>query len=158
MISLRPLFFAFEDRDQIVSLIIETLNRLTVAANDPEVTAVHLWEIIDALMTDAVSKNLKIGGVAAKLGSNHIPYHLLCKWHICERLDADNLTTLSIIEAEIGLRDLIAKREPLLKSFLRQKKCVVEAALEALLKLVASDGDGDGDGVNFFTWTVWPKA
>ena len=94
-------------------------------------------------MTDAVFKNLKIGeGVAAKLGSNHIPYHLLCKSHTCERLDADNLTTLSIIEAKIGLRDLIAKREPLLKSFLRQKKCVVEAALEALLKLVVSDGDG----------------
>ena len=81
-------------------------------------------------------------GVAAKFGSNHIPYHLLCKSHTCERLDADNLTTLSIIEAKIGLRDLIAKREPLLKLFLRQKKCVVEAALEALLKLVASDGDG----------------
>ena len=30
----------------------------------------------------------------------------------------------------------------MLKSFLRQKKCVVEAALKALLKLVASDGDG----------------
>ena len=58
MISLRPLFFAFEDRDQIVSLVVETLNRLTVAANDPEVTAVHLWEKIDALMTDAVSKKL----------------------------------------------------------------------------------------------------
>ena len=94
-------------------------------------------------MTDAVSKNLKIGErVAAKLGSNHIPYHLLCKLHTCERLDADNLTTLSIIEAKIRLRDLITKREPLLKSFLRQKKCAVEAALEALLKLVASDGDG----------------
>ena len=30
MISLRPLFFAFEDRDQIMSLIVETLNRLTL--------------------------------------------------------------------------------------------------------------------------------
>ena len=50
-------------------------------------------------MTDAVSKNLKLGeSVAAKLGSNHIPYHLLCKSHTSERLDADNLTTLSIIE------------------------------------------------------------
>ena len=85
MISLRPLFFAFEDRDQIVSLIVETLNRLTVVANDPEVTAVHLWKKIDAMMTDAVSKNLKIGGVAAMLGSHHIPYHLLCKSHTSER-------------------------------------------------------------------------
>ena len=59
MISLRPLFFAFEDQDQIVSLIVETLNRLTVAPNDPEVNAVYLWEKIDALMTDAVSRILK---------------------------------------------------------------------------------------------------
>lgn len=34
------------------------------------------------------------------------------------------------------------KREPSLKSFLRQKKSVVETALAALLKLVAHEGDG----------------
>ena len=143
MISLRPLFFAYEDREQIVCLIVETLQRLSVATNNSDVSAVHLWERIDALMTDAVSKNLKVGeGVAEKLGSNHVPYSLLCKAHTCERLDSDNLTTLSTIEAKFGLRELIGKREPLLKSFLRKKKCVVETALDALLKLVATDGDG----------------
>ena len=104
MISLHPLFFAYEDREQIISLIIETLNRLCVAANESNVTAVELWERVDALMTDAVSKNLKIGeGVAAKLGSNHVPFHLLCKSHTCERFDSDNLTTLATIEAKISL-------------------------------------------------------
>ena len=57
-------------------------------------------------------------------------------------MDADNLTTLSNIEAKIGLRELIIKREPFLKSFLRSKKCVVEAAMEAPLKLVSAEGDG----------------
>ena len=37
----------------------------------------------------------------------------------------------------------LLKREPQLKSFLRSKKSVVEAALEALLKLVAHEDDGE---------------
>ena len=57
-------------------------------------------------------------------------------------MDSDNLTTLSNIESTIGLRELIIKREPYLKSFLRSKKNAVEAAIEALLKLVSTDGDG----------------
>ena len=143
MISLRPLFFAFEDRDQIVSLIVETLKRLQVAANDESWTAVGLWEQIDAVMTDAVSKNLKIEKVVAEqLGSKHVLYHLLCKSHVCERFDGDNLTTLAAIEDKIDLRVMIVKREPALKSFLRQKKSVVETALAALLKLVSHEGDG----------------
>lgn len=98
MIPVHPIFFAFEDRDQIVALIVKTLKRLQVAADDPSWTVVHLWEQIDALMTDAVSKNLKTEtGVADQLGSKHVPYHLLCKSHTCEQFDADNLTTLAAI-------------------------------------------------------------
>ena len=129
MISLRPLFFAYEDREQIIKLVVQTLERLSVAASKLNVTASDLWEKIDAIMTDSVSKNLKIEeGVAEALQSTHIPYHLLCKSHTCERLDCDNLTTLGQIETQIGLRDLLLRREPLLKSFLRSKKSVVEAA------------------------------
>ena len=54
----------------------------------------------------------------------------------------DNLTTLSQLKAKVGLSEALLKREPQLKSFLRSKKSVVEAALEALLKLVAHEGDG----------------
>ena len=52
----------------------------------------------------------------------------------------DNLTTLSQLKAKVGLSEALLKREPQLKSFLRSKKSVVEAALEALLKLVAHEG------------------
>ena len=143
MISLRPLFFAFEDREQIVELIVETLKRLHVAADNPSLTTIDIWEKIDALMTDAVSKNLKIEtGVAECLASKHVPYHLLCKSHTCERFDADNLSTMAAVEDKIDLRKLIVRREPSLKSFLRQNKSVVETALAALLKLVSHDGDG----------------
>ena len=117
--------------------------RLAVAANNLEVTAAELWGKVDALMTDSVSKNLLIGeGVAEALNSIHVPYHILCKSHTCERMDQDNLFTLSQIEAKIGLRELLLKREPLLKSFLRSSKSVVVAALDAILKLVSTEGDG----------------
>ena len=55
----------------------------------------------------------------------------------------DNLTTLSQLKAKVGLSEALLKREPQLKSFLRSKKSVVEAALEALLKLVAHEDDGE---------------
>ena len=94
-------------------------------------------------MTDAVSKKLKIEeGVALKMNSDHIPYHLLCKSHTCERLDADNLKTLVKLENKIDLRELIIQREAALKSFLRGNKCIVETALIALLKLVSREADG----------------
>ena len=143
MISLRPIHFAFEDKEQIVSLFIETLHRLSIASNDHNFTVTKVWEQIDATMTDSPTKNLGINPeVAKKIGSDHIPLSLLCKAHTCERLDADNISSLLKIEAKIGLREMIAKREPLLNSFLRKQKCVVVAALEALLKLVALEGDG----------------
>ena len=108
MISLRPLFFAYEDREQIISLIVESLKRLSVAANKLDVTASNLWEKIDAIMTDAVSKNLKIeDGVGEALPSRHVPYHILCKSHTCERRDTDNLATLSQLEARVGLREAL---------------------------------------------------
>ena len=105
MISLRPLFFAYEDREQ---MIFESLKRLSVAAKKPNVTASNLWEKIDAIITDAVSKNLKIeDGVGEALPSRHVPYHIMCKSHACERLDTDNLATLSQLEARAGLREIL---------------------------------------------------
>ena len=133
MISLRPLFFVYEDREQIISLIVETFKRLSIAGQKLNVAVQDLWSKVDAIMTDGVTKNLKVEeGVAASLNSTHIPHHVLCKSHTCERMDLDNLTTLSNIESKIGLRELILRREPFLKSFLRSKRSIVEAAMEAL--------------------------
>ena len=143
MITLRPINFAYEDREQILLLITETLKRLSTAANSDDCSPKLFWEKIDAVMTDAASMNLKIEQeVAKKLKSDHIPHHLLCKSHTCEIMDTDNLTTLATIENKIKLRELILKREPLLKSFLGQSKSIVETALIAILKLVSHGGDG----------------
>ena len=142
MFTLRALTFAFEDRNQIKILIMETLSMLSTAT-DGAVTPKDLWEKIDAFMTDAVSKNLKVEYlVAEELQSSHIPIHILCKTHTCEKLDTCNEITLIKMEEMLKIRETIKKREPRLKSFIRKSKSVTKAAVEALLTLVAKGGDG----------------
>lgn len=95
-------------------------------------------------MSDAATKNLHVPElVAAELKSDHIPYHLLCKAHTCEKLDECNVKTLMDIERVTGLKDIIETREPQLVSFTRQSKSIVcKAVINALLTLVATGGDG----------------
>ena len=137
MIPLRALFFAFEDREQIIKLVVET--RLSVASGST-FTAKQLWENITNFMTDSVSKNLKVEeGVAAKLESSHIPYHTLCKSHVCEKLDEACIKALTNIETELNYPQLIITKQPQLKSFVRQTKCITLAAIKAMLKIVAHE-------------------
>ena len=99
-----------------------------------------MWENIYAIMTDAVSKNLKVEiEVAHRLNSNHIPIHILCKSHTCEKLDEACINALVHAEKKIDYAKLLIAYQPQLKSFIRRKKCVALAALEALLKLVARE-------------------
>ena len=134
--------FAFEDRNQIMKLILETLSRLSIATGGLA-TAKDLWEKFDGFMTDAVSKNLKVEYLVAEtLQSNHIPYHLLCKVHTCEKLDECNENALMKIEEKLKIRETMEKREPRLKSFIRKSKSLTKAAINALLQLVAKGGDG----------------
>ena len=81
--GLWPLFFAYEDCVNITDLIIGTLEQLAIAGREvlsQDLSAKTLWENIDNFMTDSVTKNKEVENcVAEKLGSNHIPYHLLCK-------------------------------------------------------------------------------
>ena len=102
---LRPIFFAHEDRDNIVRLIIETYDRLALAAtimSTKSVSSLYLWKMTNSIMTDAGSKNLLIeDGVAEKLGTDYKPYHLLCKSHTVEKLNHCNLTVLADIEGKV---------------------------------------------------------
>ena len=139
---LRPLFFAYEDRVQIIRLIVETFQRLTatISAEEHPVSAKMLWEKTTALMTDSVSKNLNIGeGVAECLLSTYVPYHLLCKAHPVEAFDRSNLAVLASIEKEVAFRQKLEMMNPAVKSFLRGKTSVVEAAMSSILSLVSHD-------------------
>ena len=52
------------------------------------ITTKYLRANITHIMTDPVSKNLKIEVLWLKqIGSKHVPYHLLCKSHFVEKLD-----------------------------------------------------------------------
>ena len=87
MYRLRVVFFAFEDRNQIVKLILEIFERLAAATGGNK-SSKELWENIYAYMTDATSKNLKVEyEVSKQIGAKHVPIHLLCKSPICEKLD-----------------------------------------------------------------------
>lgn len=138
----------YEDRKQITSLIVETYERLAAAASELDkesnIKAVHLWVKTDAFMSDAVSKNLQIETtVAEALQSKHKPYHILCKSHTVEKLDKSNLLVLNLLEKEIKLREKFESVNPYLKPFFRGKDAIVEAGLQALLKLVAYDKSGN---------------
>ena len=61
--ELRPIFFAYEDRQQIANLIVETMKRLSVAATSSDSSAKSIWEKLYAIMTDSVSKNHHIENI-----------------------------------------------------------------------------------------------
>ena len=136
----RPIFFAFEDWKQIVSLIVETYECLAAAAtiaSGKTVKAANLWGKTDAFMTDAASKNLEIEKLVPRiLNYQHQLYHILSKSHTRDKLDQSNLSVLSKLEKDIKLRNTLESINPLLKTFFHGKKTVVEAVITALLELV----------------------
>ena len=107
MFSLRAIFFAYENREQIMKLIVETFKQLSVASSGA-FSSKKLWENIADIMTDSVTKNLKLEhGVAEMLGSIYLPYHTLCKSHTCEKLDEACIKALVNIETEVKYSELI---------------------------------------------------
>ena len=80
--ELRPLFFAYEDREQIVLLLVETIKQLSLAATECDESTKKLRKNLFTMMTDSVSKNLKIeDGISQSLGSTYKMIHLPCKSH-----------------------------------------------------------------------------
>ena len=141
--NLRPIFFAYEDRENITSLIVETYERLATATSmstATNVTAAHLWEKTTSFMTDSVTKNLHVAElVSEKLGTTYAPLSLLCKSHCVEALDRSNIAVLSQVEKQLGMREKIEGINPSLRSFFRGEKAVVVAGVKCLLNLVTHE-------------------
>ena len=117
--SLHALFFACEDRENIVRLIVETYTRLALSLSDIEVSAKDLWEKTTAIMTNSVSKNLKIeDGVGEQLKWNYEPTHLLCKSHLVETFDRANIDILSQVEKKLNFWEKLESINLSVKSFL----------------------------------------
>ena len=67
-------------------------------------------EKVDAIMTDAVTKNLEIEEKIAKaLDSSYMPLHLLCKSHTVEALDKSSLEVLNEIEKSVKQQEYLKK-------------------------------------------------
>ena len=144
---LRPLSFAYEDRDNITDLLVETYHRLADAVSiylKKVIEPIKLWEQTTAIMTDSVSKNLEIEKlIAASLNSKYVPLHILCKSHTVEKFDETNLKVLMKIEKAVNQRQIFECINPTLKSFFRGKKTVVESGIKALISLVSREKSGN---------------
>ena len=144
MYDLRSIAYAYEDRDNIARIIVESLKRIAAAASAAlrvDITAKQLWEKITFLSSDAVSKNHFIGKqVAQLLESEHEPIHVLCKSHTAgEGIDNALLSTLqNSLEVPLKLKQQLEEKYSSLRMFFRNTT-VVQAGMRALVKLVTPD-------------------
>ena len=141
---LRPVNFAYKNRTQIISLLLETYKRLTRLVNgnneEQRTTVKELWEKTKIIMTVSVEKNLHIeNGIATAFGSSHIPLHLLCKAHSIEALYRSNINVLPSFESSLYFREELESINPGVKSFLRVEKLVVLCAIKSILSFVSHD-------------------
>ena len=157
---LRPLLSALKDWAQIERLIVESFEHLACAASifmEREITSSQLWEHVDAFMTDSVAKNLEVEKIVPRIiGLNHIPYHILCKSHLVEKLDKSNFDVLSKLEKSVSLREKFEFINPaLLQPFFHSKIAIVESRTSALLHLVAYDKSANSCSLaDAFEYTV----
>ena len=94
-------------------------------------------------MTDAVTKNLGIKDTIPNvLGSNHHPYHLLCKSYTVEALDSSHLNALAEVEKSVKQQEIFEGINHSIKSFFPGKSALVEAGIEALLNLITDCKSG----------------
>lgn len=79
---LRPLYMAFENKENTAKIFVEQFKRLGFLVN---VSPKIVFERINAIMTDSVAKMIGIEDIIAeKLQSYHKPFHLLCVSHTVE--------------------------------------------------------------------------
>ena len=88
-------------------------------------------------------KNLGIEDILSNaLGSNHHPYHFLCKSHTVEALDRSNLNMLAEVKKSVKQQEIFEGINPSIRFFFPGKSALVEAGIEALLNLITHDKSG----------------
>ena len=137
------MFFAYEDREKIKKLTVETYECLADTAlvfTGMDLTAKVLCEQTDAFMSDSVAKNFLIEKAVAKsLNCSHESYYILCKSYAVKKLDTSNLSILNELEQSMKLRNTLESVNPALKPFFWGKAAVLEAGIYTLLKIVTYD-------------------
>ena len=116
-------------------------------------TVKKLWDNTAIIMTDSVKKNLLIekkNGIAAGLGSSHIPLHFLCKDHTLEALDRLNINALASLEGSFKFREALESINPGVKSLLKGEKLVVLCAMKPILNFVSHDKSSSTNQAELF--------
>ena len=138
---LHPVDFAYENHTQIISLLLETYNRLVLLNNDKQRTvAKELWEKTMIIMIDSVDEEPEIEkGIATALGSNHIPLDLLCKVYTVEALNTSNINVLASLESSLKFREAPESINACVKSFVRGEKLQVLYAIKSTNNFASHD-------------------
>lgn len=154
-LRLRAIPLLFEDRDNIVSLFVEQMKRLSTAVG---VHPCEIWHRITAIMTDSVAKNLDVSDKIFEILCNepiqgqqlllhqhllnhpHVPYQLLCSAHWCVNIDKKCFETYGEIEKQMEIKQKMIQRLPGLAAFIRGSKSIVAIAIEACTSLVLNTG------------------
>ena len=93
-----------------------------------------------AIWAQSVEEDPQIeNGIAAALGSNHIPLHLLCKVHTVETLNISNINVLASLESYLKFREAPESINVCVKSFVRGKKSVVLYAIKSIDNFASHD-------------------
>ena len=69
---IQHVFFVYKVKQQIVALIVETLNRISAAVSY-KLSAKGHWEEVDAFMSDSVTKTWDLVTFHIIIFTNHIP-------------------------------------------------------------------------------------
>ena len=105
----------------------KTFKQLSISANVSEnrnTTPATLCKKVELFMTDAVRKKIGIENtIPNALGSNHHPYHLLCKSRTVETLVRSNLNVLAEVEKSVKQEEIFEYINPSIESFFHGKKC-----------------------------------
>ena len=100
----------FEDREQITNLTFGRLIATLQVSHDQTLQPKTLWEKVDAIMTDTITKNTEVEETIAKaLDSSHIPLYLLCKTYTVEALDKSSLEVLNEIAKSVKQQEIFEK-------------------------------------------------
>ena len=126
---------ASECRSNLAALKVAVLS--IMAACNINYTAVDIYNAVSFKVTDATSHNFEVDEiVAAELGTEHIPIHLLCHTHPALMFNRKIVDVCSKIEKEIGPDKIYSA---FLVNATTSHDSVLEQYIDCTVRLVSSD-------------------
>lgn len=126
---------ASECRSNLAALKVAVLSIMAACNND--YTATDIYNAVSFKVTDSTSHNFEVDEiVAAELGTEHIPVHLLCHTHPALMFNRKIVEVCSKIEKEIGPDKIYSA---FLVNATTSHDSVLEQYIDCTVRLVSSD-------------------